>query len=76
MPAPGVTAVKGLVRQRYGSKVSSPRPHPLPGPGPALQTRMITSLCAAGLRHYAEDAPVCACRDLQQRNPGHDLQLP
>ena len=32
MPAPDVTAVKGLVRQRYGSKVSSPRP-PCPSPG-------------------------------------------
>ena len=30
MPAPGVTAVKGRVRQRYGSKLSSPRPHPPP----------------------------------------------
>src|SRR5215470_18157070 len=33
---PGVTTVRGPVRQRYGSKVPSPRPHPPPraGTGP------------------------------------------
>ena len=29
MPAPGVTEVKGPVRQRYGSKVPGPRPQRL-----------------------------------------------
>ena len=42
MPAPGVTVVRGPVRQRYGSKVPDPRPHP-PGPGPGLWARMIMS---------------------------------
>src|SRR5579863_3834090 len=28
MAAPGVTAVRGPVRQRYGSKLPGPRPHP------------------------------------------------
>ena len=40
MPAPGVTAVKGPVRQRYGSKVPSPRPHPLPGRGRGWRVRI------------------------------------
>src|SRR5271156_3318527 len=72
MRAPGVTAIKGLVRQRYASKVPSPRPRPLPGARCVLLPDGQDSLAVGGrelgcgLTDVAKGVPAtaqCRCRD-------------
>ena len=73
MPAPSVTAEKGPVRQRYGSKVPNPRPHPLPGPEPGLWARMIMSGMPG--RAVLVDRPAEYLPALHRRVQRHDSRL-